>query len=63
MNTKQIKQDLELLERLKKIIQDYCEILNTNYGGVIRMYVEENEESNEDDFKLLKDTINNTRVE
>ena len=44
-------------EKLKKIIRDYCQIIDTNYGGVIRMYVEENEESNEKDFKLLKEVL------
>lgn len=54
-----IKKDIELLERLKKILQDYCEILNTIYGGEIRMYVEEYEGSNNDEFKLLKEVLEN----
>lgn len=48
-------------EKLKKIIRDYCQIIDTNYGRLIRMYVEENEESNENDFKLLKEVLENDK--
>lgn len=54
---KECKQDLERLEKLEKIIRDYCYIDNFNDGEIIRMCCEENEESNTKDFVFLKDVL------
>ena len=56
-----IKKDLDLLAKLEKVIQDYCYIDDFPQGKVIRMFVEENEESNEADFYLLKEVIENEK--
>lgn len=52
-----IEKDLELLERLKKIIQDYGYLDMFPYGEVFRLCCDSYEESHEDDFKLLKEVI------
>lgn len=54
---KECKQDLERLEKLEKIICDYCYIDNNEYGDVLRMCCEENEESNTKDFVFLKEVL------
>lgn len=54
---KECKRDLERLEKLEKIIRDYCYIDNFNDGEIIRMCCEENEESNTKDFVFLKDVL------
>ena len=54
---KECKQDLERLEKLEKIIRDYCYIDNFNDGEIIRMCCEENEESNTKDFVFLKGVL------
>ena len=56
-----IEKDLDRLEKLEKVIQDYCYIDDFPQGKVIRMFVEENEESNEADFYLLKEVIENDK--
>ena len=56
---KTIEKDLDLLAKIEKVIQDYCYIDDFPQGKVIRMFVEENEESNEADFYLLKEVIEN----
>ena len=56
---KTIEKDLDLLAKIEKVIQDYCYIDDFPQGKVIRMFVEENEESNEADFYLLKEVIDN----
>lgn len=52
-----IEKDLERLEKLEKIIRDYCYIDNNGYGNVLRMCCEENEESNNKDFIFLKEVL------
>ena len=56
-----LEKDLDLLAKLEKVIQDYCYIDDFPQGKVIRMFVEENEESNEADFYLLKEVIENDK--
>ena len=56
-----IEKDLDLLAKLEKVIQDYCYIDDFPQGKVIRMFVDENEESNEADFYLLKEVLENDR--
>ena len=57
----EIEKDLDLLAKLEKVIQDYCYIDDFPQGKVIRMFVDENEESNEADFYLLKWVLENDK--
>lgn len=52
-----VEQDLDRLEKLEKIIKDYCYIDNLPNGEVVRMCCEEGEESNYNDFIYLKEII------